>query len=103
MLFVWLSFAPPAPKATIDQAAWVAGGGEGCSVWMSCAQRPGLTGRTLERTFLDLAGVSPRLNLRLVRFRYAAREERELAGWFSAAEGAEIVNIRAYSLKEPPL
>jgi AraC-like DNA-binding protein len=34
----------------------------------------GLSPRTLERTFLDLTGVSPRLYLRLVRFRHAVRE-----------------------------
>jgi AraC-like DNA-binding protein len=34
----------------------------------------GLSARTLERIFLDLAGVSPRLYLRLVRFRHAVRE-----------------------------
>jgi AraC-like DNA-binding protein len=34
----------------------------------------GLSPRTLERIFLDLAGVSPRLYLRLVRFRHAVRE-----------------------------
>ena len=34
----------------------------------------GLSTRTLERLFLDLAGVSPRLYLRLVRFRHAVRE-----------------------------
>jgi AraC-like DNA-binding protein len=33
-----------------------------------------LSPRTLERLFLDLAGVSPRLYLRLVRFRHAVRE-----------------------------
>ncbi len=34
----------------------------------------GLSSRTLERIFLDLAGVPPRLYLRLVRFRHAVRE-----------------------------
>lgn len=34
----------------------------------------GLSFRTLERMFLDLAGVAPRLYLRLVRFRHAVRE-----------------------------
>lgn len=34
----------------------------------------GLSPRTLERIFLDLAGVPPRLYLRLVRFRHAVRE-----------------------------
>lgn len=40
----------------------------------------GLSGRTLERTFLDLAGVSPRLYLRLVRFRHAVREAEAKRG-----------------------
>jgi AraC-like DNA-binding protein len=51
----------------VDQCAGLLTVDEACAA-------TGLSPRTLERIFLDLTGVSPRLYLRLVRFRHAVRE-----------------------------